>query len=429
MLGGAALVLALVSAPACAQTPKPEAAPPSRREVPAVTVTPQMVRYSYTRYALYFVATAVNALVLWWLLRSGFSARLRDFAERRSTNGLVRACYYYPLFALTYALLTLPLAFYSSFLLPHQYGLSTNAVPNWLLDRGKGFAVSATLTTPLVAFALWLIRRHPRHWWVGFWLASIPLTLASVYLAPLVVDRLYNRFEPLQNVQLRDRLLVLASRAGIERSRVYQMDASRRTKALNGYVTGVGDSARIVLWDTLLKEMDDDEIAFVMAHEMGHYAEHHVPIGIGAAIVGSLGLLLLVDRGARWILLRRGSDWGVRGLDDLAVVPLIMLFVLGLNFVGNPVEGAISRTLERRADQFGLRMTGDGQAAARAFVKLSEDNLALPNPPPFFQFWFGSHPTLQERIDRALAYERDHPRPLPTLGVQDLPAYEEKAKE
>jgi Zn-dependent protease with chaperone function len=416
LLTGATVVLAMLPAPARAEKSLPKATSPTpetSRDLPVVTVTPAMVRYSHTRYALYFVGVAVNALALWWLLQSGISARLRDFAERKAKNGLLRAYLYYALFALLYALLTLPLAFYSSFVLPHQYGLSTNTLPRWLGDRAKGLAVTAAMMPPLVALGLWLVHRSPRRWWLAFWFASVPITFASVYLSPLVFDPLFNKYEPLKDAHLRDRLLALAARAGIERGRVYQMDASRRTRALNGYVTGLGDSARIVLWDTMLTGMSEDEIAFVMAHEMGHYLERHVLIGVSATLLGTLGLLILTDRGARWLLTRKGEDWGVRSLDDLAVVPLILLILLGLNFVGNPVEGAISRTIERRADDFGLRLTGDGRAAARSFVKLSEGNLSVPRPPAFIQFWLGSHPSLQERIDNALAWDAVHPRPLP----------------
>lgn len=406
---GAGLALAIFGTVRSARAePK---SPPPRAEDAALQVrlTPEMVRYSHTGYALYFVGAAWSGLAWLLLLKLRVGARLRDLAESRSRNGLVQALIYYPLLSLAHLLLLLPLAFYSSFLFPHQYGLSTESLATWIEDRGRSFALSAAVGAPVVALLYWTLRRSPRLWWLWFWLASIPLIIAGMLLGPLVVDPLYNRFQPLRNQQLRDRLLGLAAKAGIERSRVYEVDASRRTQGINAYVTGIGGSARIVLWDTLLQKLNEDEVVSVMAHEMGHYVEWHVPMGVAAGIGGTLGLLLITDRAGRWLIRRKGERWQIRGLDDPASLPVLFLLLLALNFVGSPVESAISRTFERRADEFSLRLTGDGHAAASSFVKLSEKNLSLPDPPAFIQFWTGSHPTLKERIDRALEYDREHP--------------------
>jgi Zn-dependent protease with chaperone function len=256
----------------------------------------------------------------------------------------------------------------------------------------------------VVALLYWTIRRSPGRWWLASWIASIPLLVFAILLAPVVVDPLFNKFEPLKNAELREKILALASRAGIERSRVYQVDASQRTKGVNAYVTGLGGSARIVLWDTTLEKLNDREILAVMAHEMGHYVEKHVLIGTLLSILGTLFLLLAVDRGARLVLARHGEAWGVRGIDDLASLPLLMLLVSLLNFFGAPVTNAVSRVMESRADTFSLRQTNDGRAAASSFVKLSELNLSNPDPPKFIEFWIFSHPTLRERIDKALAW-------------------------
>jgi Zn-dependent protease with chaperone function len=368
-----------------------------------VRVTPEMTRYSHTRYALYFGSVMVNALILLLLLRSGVSARLRDFAERRGRNGLLRAYIYYPLLTLAYGALTIPLAFYSRYLLPHQYGLSNQTLGGWVTDGLKAFAISAVVAPPVIALLYWTIRRSPRRWWVGFWLASVPLLFLTILLAPLVIDPLFNRFGPLQDERLRDRILALAREAGIERGRVFEVDASQRTKAVNAYVTGLGGSTRIVLWDNLLTRLDEDEALFVMGHEMGHYVEGHVPLALAGSILGTFFFLFLTDRGARTILARQGDRWRVRGLDDLASLPLLLLIVALLNFFGSPVESAISRFFERRADELALRLRPDGRTAASAFIKLSELNLSHPDPPPFVEFWMFSHPPLKDRIRHALA--------------------------
>lgn len=412
---GIALLGALTTGPARAQADDPLRRGAELQEAPSgevsVRVTPEMVRYSSTRYALYFAGVVVDALALWALLRFRVSARLRDLAEARGKNRLLQAFIYYPLLMLVYGALTLPLALYSSYLLPHQYGLSNQTPAGWIMDLAKRFAIGALIAPPLIAFLYWSIRRSPRRWWLGFWLASIPLLIGAVLLVPLVIDPLFNRFGPLQDQDLRAKIIRLAERAGIENSRVFEVDASVRTKQVNAYVTGLGGSARIVLWDTLLQRLDEEEALFVMAHEMGHYVERHVPIGLALSICGSLVLLFVVDRASRVALARRGERWGVRGLDDLASLPLLLLVLSLLNFLGSPVESAISRTIESRADQFALNLTEDPRAGMTAYVKLSELNLSHPDPPPFIEFWMFSHPPLQDRIEAARNWQREHAGP------------------
>ena len=410
VLCGAALVGAAVSVLAAPLAPKPEApvaAPAAEPSDLQVHITPEMIRYSHTRYALYFVGAVWDLVALALLLRLGVSHRTRETAERIGGKGLGRFYVYYPLLMLAYGALTLPLTFYSSYLLPHQYGLSTQSLGGWALDKAKWFAIGAAVAPPVVALLYWSIRRSPRRWWIGFWVASIPLLVLAILLAPVLIDPLFNKYRPLENEHLRDRLLTMARGAGIERSRVFEVDASVRTKGVNAFVTGLGGSARIVMWDTLLQRLNEDEVVFVMAHEMGHYVEGHVPIGLACAIIGTFGILFLTDRGARALLGRYGDRWRVRGLDDLASLPVLLLVVSAINFLGSPVDSAISRTLESRADEFALRQTHDGKTGASAFIKLSELNLSHPNPPAFVEFWMFSHPPLQKRIERALSWKGD----------------------
>jgi len=409
LVGGIAGRRALAAPAPGTPLPKAEESSQEVRSDLTVRITPQMVRYSYTRYALYFAGALVNALALTALLRFGVSARLRDLAERKGKNGLVRAYVYYPLMTLAYGALTLPLTLYSSYLLPHQYGLSNQSFGGWVVDGAKGFAISSVVAPPIIAMLYWSLKRSPRRWWLGFWLALIPLLIAAVLLTPLVIEPLFNKFGPLRNTELQERILALAARAGIERGRVFEVDASVRTKGVNAYVTGLGGSARIVLWDTLLQRLNEREVLFVMAHEMGHYQEKHVPIGLGLSILGSLAVLLITDRGTRWLLARNGDRWEVRSLDDLASLPALMLVLAVVNFLGSPVESAISRTIESRADQFALRLTHDPEAGASSFIKLSELNLSHPSPPEFVELWMFSHPPLQKRIQATVDWRREHP--------------------
>lgn len=408
-------VAAGVAVAAVAQAARRPDQPPevrSQEEDAALTprVTPRMVRYSYTRYTLYFTGVALDLVIFAAFLSTGVSARLRDAVERRTRKPVVRALLYFLGFSIAYGLLVLPLSFYRGWWLQHQYSLSDQPLLAWLNDRAKEAAISLAITGPLIVVLYALIRRQPRRWWFSFWLLSIPVTIVLVLLAPVLLDPVFHKYEPLRDQALRDKILALASRAGIEGGRVYQVDMSRETKMTNAYVTGLGATKRIVLWDTTLEKLKPDEILFIMGHEMAHYVYNHIYWGVGLSVAGSFFLFFLLDRLTRAMLQRRGADWGVRGLDDLAGFPALMAALTLLQFFGMPVMGATSRIMEAQADRFGLRITGDGRAAARAFVKLSEDNLSLPSPPPFIHFWLGTHPTLQQRIDAALVWDRERKR-------------------
>ena len=361
-----------------------------------------MIRHSNIRYTLYFVGVAWHTLALLFLLRGGVSARLRDLAERTTPRPALQALLYYPLFSLAYLALSLPLSFYSGYLEPRQFGLSTQTLSGWATDVAKEWSISAAIGAPVLAVFFWTLRRSPRRWWLGCWLLSIPFLICMLLLGPILIDPLFNKFQPLRNVELRDRILALAHQAGIEHGRVFEVDASRRTKQVNAYVTGIGGSARIVLWDTLLQRLNEDEVLFVMAHEMGHYAEGHVLLGLALSMLGTGGTLLILDQGMRRLLARTGDSWGLRGKDDLASLPAWMLLGLVLSFLGTPATCAVSRVMEERADAYALRLTHNGRIAASSFIKLSELNLSNPDPPAFIEFWMFSHPPLRKRIQRAL---------------------------
>lgn len=368
----------------------------------SVEVSPRMRRYSTIRYVLSLVSVLVQLGVLGLILTRGWSVRLREFAEKHARPLFGQVLLFYPAHTLLVLVLMLPFAAYSSFLMPHEYGLSTHTFPGWLLDRAKGFGVQVLIGTPVLTLLVWLLRRQPVRWWVWCWLGLIPLSAISVLLAPVLLDPLYNRFTPLPEGPLRQRILGLAARAGIREGRVFEVDASRRTRSVNAYVTGLGGTTRIVLWDTLLEHLDEEEALAVMAHEMGHYVERHVLIGLAAGVAGSLLLLFVLDRLVRWVLVRQGARWGIRGPDDLAALPLYLALVAGLNFAASPATCAVSRTIEARADAFALRLVADPRDVASALIRLSENNLSLPRPPKLVEFWFFSHPPLQDRIDRAL---------------------------
>jgi STE24 endopeptidase len=243
-----------------------------------------------------------------------------------------------------------------------------------------------------------------RRWWIVLWALSIPLTVLMVVVQPVILDPIFNDFQPLQDAVLREKLLDLASRAGIEGGRVYQVDKSRQTKTLNAYVNGIGPTKRIVMWDTLLAKLDHDEVLAVMGHEMGHYVLNHLWKGLAFSVVLSFAGFFVVQRVHDRGLQRWGKTWGINGPGDPASLPWLLLIASLASFLASPVVSGFSRSIEHQADIFGLELTHLNEASATAFVKMAEDSKQDPRPHPFIKFWRYSHPPIAERIPFALSY-------------------------
>ena len=390
------------------------AATPSQRRF-TVHVTPEMLRHSRLQDVLYFVDVVYGAVVLLILLPTRISARLRDIATRRVRWFFVAAMLYFVLFSLAVTVLEFPLSLYQGFIVPHQFDLTNQSFVSWMGDFVKEITVNLLIGAPIAALAL-LAMRLIRRWWIVLWLGSIPLIILGVVITPLIIDPLFNQFIPLKDPILRRDLLDEASRAGIEGSRVYQVNKSKQTKTMNAYVTGLGPSKRIVLWDTLLAKMDHDEILAVMGHEMGHYVLHHIWKGVAFAITVSFFVFLIGQKIFEGGVMRWGGRWGIGDRGDPASLPWLLLVGAMIGFVLSPVTSGFSRHIEHQADRFGLELTHLNEAMASSFVKFAEDSKRDPNPPRFIEWWRYSHPSAQRRIDFALSY-----RPWEKAGVRAIP--------
>jgi STE24 endopeptidase len=360
-----------------------------------VHVTPEMIRHSRILDILYFGGFFYGIIELSLLLVLGISRRMRDVAARISNRPYVIAIIYVIFFTLVTAVIDLPLSYYAGFVVPHQFHLTNQTFGAWLGDGAKALMIGMVFSVIVIPIALLLIRRYKR-WWLVLWFASIPLSLFLFVIVPVIVDPVFNKFEPLKDQVLKQKLLSEASSAGIEGSRVYQVDKSKQTTTMNAYVTGLGPTKRIVLWDTLLAKMTHDEILAVMGHEMGHYVLHHVWQGLAWTVIGSFFVLLF----AQWIYERGNFERG-----DPASLPWLLIIISTITFLGAPIENGISRYYEHQADVFGLDLTHLNEAMASSFVKFAEDSKVNPNPSPFIEFWRYSHPSTQKRIDFVLHYK------------------------
>jgi Zn-dependent protease with chaperone function len=390
-----------------AELAAPSAAPaPGAADAPVPVPEPDAKALAYYRSGnwLWAVGQLWNLAVPLLVLASGLSARMRSLAARIAPHWLVTVVVFAALYRALDWLLARPLAFYGGYVRPHAYGLSAQTLEKWLRDSFIGLGVSM-LAAIVVAVGLYVcIRRFPRRWWLAATAALVPFLLFVMLIQPLWVAPLFNDFGPMKDPALEAKILALAGRAGIEGSRVFEVNKSIDTHTVNAYVTGFLASKRIVLWDTLLAKLEEPEVLFVMAHEMGHYVLNHVLQGVAlATLLAGLGLYA-VQRVAPLVIRRFRERLGFERVSDAASLPLLLLLLELGTFAFLPVGLAFSRHMEHDADRFALELTRDSRSAALAFVKLQQTNLGIPRPGPLFVWWRGSHPTLGERIDFANQY-------------------------
>jgi Zn-dependent protease with chaperone function len=362
------------------------------------------MQYYRSGNVLWVVFQIVELAIPALLLFSGLSASLRNGAQFLGRKWLFVIGVYFLLYSVVDAALEFPLALYAGYFRQHAYGLSNQTFAKWLGDSFTMLAVELAFGCLLLWIPYLLLLRSPRRWWLYTSLFAVPVVIFFALIQPIWIAPLLNHFGPMKDKPLEAQILALADRAGIEGSRVFEVDKSVDTKAVNAYVTGFLGSKRIVLWDTLLTKLDKDEVLFVMAHEMGHYALNHILIGMLASCLGIFLVLYAVHRLAGALVNRYHRRFGFHRLSDVASFPLFVLLARGVALVILPAAMAFSRYQEHEADRFGLELTQNSRAAATAFVKLQAENLGNPRPGLFFTLWRGSHPAIADRIDFANTY-------------------------
>lgn len=301
---------------------------------------------------------------------------------------------------LAYEVVHLPLAVYTGYVLPRRFGLSTQTAGAWLLDSLKGSALGLALALVVVEVIYVLLESQPLYWWL--WAAGFMLLFSVVLanLAPVLIMPLFNRFTPLEDEELVRRLRSLAERAGAKVRGVYTMDMSRRTRAANAALMGLGNTRRIVLGDTLVEHYPADEIEAVLAHELGHHVHNDIIKGIAAQTVLVLLSFWVADQALR---LSTGR-LGLSGLSDPSGLPLLGLVVGVVSFVAGPIGNAVTRAMENAADRYALEATGRPHAFGDAMVRLANQNLAEVDPPRWVEVLFYDHPPIGKRVALARAY-------------------------
>ena len=344
--------------------------------------------------------------VAWLLLGTRLSARMRDFSGRVTRFRWLQTAIYAVQYILLTTLLTLPWTIYEDFVREHQYGLSNQNFWQWLGEQGTSLIIALILGTAVLVIIYAVIRKATRTWWVWGAGVAIVFSIFVATIAPVYISPLFNTYKSLPDSPLKAQILSMARANGIPATDVYWFDASRQSKRISANVSGMFGTTRISLNDNLLNRSTPAEIKGVLGHEMGHYVMNHVYKGI--VFIGIIIVLgfAFVRWGFAWVERRWGTRWGIRGVDDVAGLPLLAaLFTLFMFFM-TPVNNTITRTMEAEADAFGLNAARQPDGFARAAVQLSEYRKMQPGSVEEYVFY--DHPSGWNRIHRAMIWKAEH---------------------
>lgn len=359
----------------------------------------QAKQYARIHRRLWLLDTLASTLYLLAWLFFGWAKSLAGWLETLTTNDWLLVLGFIIIFGGIASLLELPLSYYSGFVLPHRFGQSTQDFKSWVVDQLKGLLIGAPLGLVVVELVYLALRLTGGWWWLWTGIGMLLFSVVLSNLAPILIMPLFNKFVPLgdEHAELAERLMKLAERAHTKVRGVFKFDMSKRTKAANAALTGMGNTRRIVLADTLINEFSPDEIETVLAHELGHQVHKDIPVLIAFGALMTMGGLFLASLALHWA----AGYFGFSGPADIAGLPALGLVLGVFGLLTQPLDNAVSRWRESMADQYALQSTGKAQAFASAFTRLANQNLGEVDPEKWVVFMFYDHPPLGERIKMA----------------------------
>jgi STE24 endopeptidase len=360
-----------------------------------------------------------DVVFLWLLLATRTMAALEAWARRTASRRWVQGALFFAVFLLLITVAALPLEVYGHHV-GRSYGISVQRWGDWFGDQGKSLGLTLAIGVPVLLLFNWLVRKFPRRYWFAAWLITLPLMVLGMVGEPLV-EPLFSNFEPLSlhHAELVAELQKVVARTGtqIPPERMFLMDASVKTNGLNAYVTGLGATKRIVVWDTTAGRIPDDQVMFIFGHESGHYVLNHIPKMMSGFAIALFFVFWACARIGEHLERRFGAGWRIQQPDD-GTIPVstragfvVLIFtLLAAGFVLAPAGNGFSRHFEHQADVYGQEaihgLVPDPQKTAVAsFQALGEAWLEDPDPNPFIEFWLYNHPSVKNRANFAAHYD------------------------
>ena len=422
----AALLAGMIPLPLVAQTAAAPAAqaPASTATAPAAPANPQQaytlppdklakaIALSRIRNILEIVGSIWGIVFLWLLLAGRGWSGLERWAQKISSRRWIQGLVFFAAYFILSAVASLPLDWTGEHY-ELSYGISVQGWGSWFGDEAKALGLTLVIGVPVLLLFNWIVRRWPRRYWLGAWVATVPILVFLVFISPLIVPLFYKQ-EPLEKnrAALVAELEKVVARTGINipPDRMYLIKASAKSTGINAFVAGIGATKRYVMWDTATEQLPDDEILFVFGHESGHYVLHHIPKEIGGDALGLFFVYWACAGFAAWLVRRFGARWGATELSSRTGFVVLLFTVSIAGFLLEPAGNAFSRHFEHQADVYGQEaihgIVPDPQkTAVAAFNALGRSWLEDPNPNPFIEFWLYDHPSTEHCANFAAHYD------------------------
>lgn len=358
-------------------------------------------KYEKIKLSVNIIESILSLILLMAFLFLGYSKKLELFAYGYTSNPYLALVIYGLVIGLLNSVLSFPVDYLFGFRLEHKFGLSNLTFFGWIWEKAKAALVVAVIGAPIALVFYWLISNYEL-WWFFLGCIVFGYSVLLAQIAPVLIFPLFYKFTPIENEDIKNRLMALCSRAGFKVSGVYKFNMSKTTKKANAAFTGLGKTKRIILGDTLLETFTEKEIETVFAHELGHYKKGHIVKNIFISLIGTFAGLFIMSQIYQLLL----PVFGFTKPYEIAALPLLAAIAAVYGFLTSPLTSAISRKFEYEADRFAIDTTGDPEALASTMTKLAEQNLANDEPSPLVEFWSYSHPSIKKRIESANKYYR-----------------------
>jgi STE24 endopeptidase len=359
-------------------------------------------KYSRTNQILSVVETVLFFSILLILLLTGLSKDVENISYKITPNHYLALLIFLAIIGTAETIINFPLDFYSGYILEHKYNLSNQTIFRYFFEKIKSFAVGLVIGIPVIFIFYYILRNYETNWWLIIGLFMFFLTVIMGRIAPILIFPLFYKFKPIENEIIRNRILDLCTKTGVQIKGIFVFDMSKNTKKANAAFTGLGKSKRIILGDTLIEKFSEDEIESVFAHEVGHYKKKHTYKIMFLSTVMTFAGLYITS-----ILYKLSiSSFGFNYIYEISALPLLTLFLSLFGIITTPISNIFSRKYEWEADMYALDNTENSKAFISAMEKLAEQNLADKVPNKIIEFLFHSHPSLQKRIEFAKNYNR-----------------------
>ena len=358
-------------------------------------------KYSKINQIISLSETVIFFAITVIFIAGGYSKEVKELAFSFTTNDYAAVLIFFGIFGIIQSAITFSLSFYSDYTLEHKYGLSNQTIPGYFKEKIKGMLIGLLLGIPLLLIFFFIIKNYSESWWLILGAVMFFFSVIIGRLAPTLIMPLFYKFKPLENEEIKQKILSLCEKTGVRIQGIFEFNMSKNTKKANAAFTGIGKSKRIILGDTLLKNFSPEEIETVFAHEMGHYKKRHIMKLMTVSVVMTFAGLYLTSLAYSNSL----NTFGFNSVSEIAALPLLFIYLSLFGLITSPISNILSRKFEWEADTFAIETTRDKGAFISAMEKLADQNLADKTPNKIIEFLFHSHPSIDKRIKFAEDYK------------------------